>query len=71
MRLQRLPQSLLITGFVVPLTKQPPLTANAKTNKNRIEQILRNVEDAVRRKETENSHKCHLLKGMAKNGSNL
>jgi hypothetical protein len=51
---------------VVPLTKKSPLTANAKTSKNRNEQILRNAEDAVRREETEDSHKCHLQEGMAK-----
>lgn len=46
--------------------KTNPLTANAKTNKNRNEQILRNAEDAVRREETEDSHKCQRKEGLAK-----
>ena len=46
--------------------KTNPSTAKAKTNKNRNEQILRNAEDAVRREETEDSHKCQRKEGLAK-----
>jgi len=46
--------------------KTNPLTAKAKTNKNRNEQILRNAEDAVRTEETEDSHKCQRKEGLAK-----
>jgi hypothetical protein len=46
--------------------KTNPLTANAKTNKNRNEQILRNAEDAARREQTEDSHKCQRKEGLAK-----
>ena len=66
MWLLRLPQTLLITGFVGPSHKTNPLTANAKTNKNRNERILRNAEDTVRREETEDSHKCQREEGLAK-----
>jgi hypothetical protein len=46
--------------------KTKPLTATAKTNKNRNEQILRNAEDAVRRAQTEESHKCHRKERLTK-----
>lgn len=46
--------------------KTNALTAKAKTNKNRNEQILRNAEDAVRREETEDSHKCQRKEGQTK-----
>jgi uncharacterized membrane protein len=46
--------------------KTNPLTAKAKTNKNRNEQTLRKAEDAVRREETEDSHKCQRKERLAK-----